>query len=89
MKIRLLIVVACMLAAFTPASANHGCNQDVITIAAGTETIYVDQRGDEPTGNWWYYLESNGWEGLQSGGEQIVGLWSDSCVHANPDMLLY
>lgn len=87
MKVVLIVATLGILAAIQPAVADHGCNGEVIDLGGA---VYVDIRNpSDPTGNWWFYIESNGQPGLQSGGRQAAGLWSDACAHPNPDRLLY
>ncbi len=65
------------------------------SIPAGTETLYLDDRSSAAGEiNHWVYLESNGVEGLQSGGDNVVledneffG-FTDPCAHASPDSLI-
>jgi hypothetical protein len=83
----LVATFACLTTAFPLVGADHGCNGEVLDINGA---FYVDMRDPgNPTGNWWFYQESNGLAGLQSGGDQIAGQWSDTCAHESPDQLLY
>jgi hypothetical protein len=75
-----------------PAGANHSANcvGNVTTVASpdGSVVLYVDDR-DLVNGNGlWIYQESNGVEGLQQGGESLLGD-RDSCQHADPDTLIF
>lgn len=88
--------VALCLVLAPPVQADHGCNGTVIAVLQGMEILYVDDRSDEAGEiNHWFYLESNGVAGLQSGHG-----WSltedtdhpfhfyDPCDHAEPDTLV-
>lgn len=82
------IAAVMMVAVPMTASADHGCNGVVTSISTPAGTFYVDDRGVADN-DVWIYMESNGTVGLQSGGEQLAGLWSDGCAHDNPDTLIY
>jgi hypothetical protein len=93
MKTVLIVAILLALAAsplVVPAAAIH-CNGNVTAITSpdGSVTIYVDDR-DITVGGIWVYQESNGVEGLQSGGESILlgADDADPCNHANPDTLI-
>lgn len=84
------------LAFAMPGHANHGCNGVVTAISVGSETVYIDDRSDGAvTLNHWIYLESNGVEGLQSGGtnpwagQQPILTGSDGCHHENSDQMIF
>jgi hypothetical protein len=47
----------------------------------------MDDREATAGGVWWY-LESNGVVGLQTGGSSVVLGRLDPCAHDNPDTLL-
>lgn len=89
--VSLLIVVSLPF----PAHADH-CNGTIIEIDAGSETLYIDDRssisGDQV--DLWFYMEQNGVEGLQTGGDSSVFTDQEfffvdySCDHVNPDRLL-
>ena len=91
MKTMLAIAGAALLAlpGIGLVTADHGCNGDVLAVGA----VYYDQRADGV----WLYLETNGEEGLQSGGLSPAGAaglggplnYNDSCAHANPDMMIF
>lgn len=70
------------------AGADHGCNENVTQIDTPAGTLYLDQRSGGPF-DVWIYQESNGAAGLQSGGPQALGLWSDECSHDVPDTLIF
>lgn len=83
------------LALVAPIGSAAHCNGVVTAIPAGTETLYLDDRSSAAGEiNHWVYLESNGVEGLQSGGDNVVledneffG-FTDPCSHASPDSLI-
>ena len=70
------------------------CNGVVTPYDVGGQIVYTDDRGPEEdglptvpgvTGAYWVYLESNGHEGLQSGGDHaLLGetpTFTDTCVN--------
>ena len=69
------------------------CNGVVTAHDVGGQIIYNDDRGPDEanpvdgiaSGGWWIYLEDNGHEGLQSGGDHAaIGetpVFSDTCVN--------
>ena len=73
------------------------CNGDVSASDVGGQIVYVDDRGPDQanpvdgvaSGGWWVYLEDNGHEGLQSGGDHVAlgptPLFTDSCVNVEDD----
>lgn len=82
----------------SPAAAAD-CNGTITQFDTAAGTFYVDDRTDgEATLNHWVYLESNGIEGLQSGGASAVlgDLDADSCYELDengdpiaPDTLIF
>ena len=83
------------LALVAPISSAGHCNGVVTAVPLGPETYYLDDRSSAAGDiNHWSYLESNGAEDLQSGGDNIVlednefFIFSDPCGHAGPDTLL-
>lgn len=77
--------VVATLVAPVAAQADH-CNGDVTQVDTPAGTFYVDNR-DPTTLDVWVYQESNGQEGLQSGGAGALS--EDLCAHENPDTLIF
>lgn len=104
MRFRPLLVCALALACALPASAGHlECHSTTtLTIgtgAAGSATIYVDDRSQAPpmpgfmgTNGTYIYAETNGKDGLQRGGQSVLvgDLSREKCTtyKGTPDEML-
>lgn len=81
----------------SPTLAVH-CNGEVTVLGVEGATFYLDDRsGAGGAINHWFYMESNGVEGLQSGSEIVClkdTIWCilyppDPCDHPDPDTKIF
>jgi hypothetical protein len=75
MRIKAGIALAALVVALGSMGFGHAaeCNGEITQIDSpdGSATLYVDNR-DPQVGGVWVYQESNGEEGLQSGGQSVI-----------------
>ncbi len=65
-------IVASMFGAVGAHDKIAACNGDITAHEVGDQIIYTDFREELPNINHWVYLEDNGHEWLQTGGDHAV-----------------
>lgn len=87
MRARLLLAVACLsiFGAFHVAGATHtACGYDgLVSVSVGDTQVHLAKAA----GATWIYQESNGTQGLQTGGSTLSGA-ADPCQHESHDTLI-
>lgn len=79
-RIIMAVAFAAALVPFSPASADHACDNSTVVDGAGTVYVVVDDLENEH-GGVWIYEESNGEPGLQRN--------DDSCNGENGDTIIF